>query len=103
SQIQRFKSYTATEILNYLRNISKSKVLNNFNYLNKLTHSKHKLWEEGFHPKMIENVNIMNEKVKYIHGNPVRRGYIDNPADWRYSSARNYEGQPGLIDVITDW
>ena len=103
TQIQRFKSYTATEILTYLKNYSHSQLLHNFKYVNKLTHSKHKLWEEGFHPKMIENVDIMSEKIKYIHENPVRRGYIDNPADWRYSSARNYEGQPGLLDVIIDW
>lgn len=103
TQIQRFKSYTATEILIYLKNFSHPQLLYNFKYINKITHSKHKLWEEGFHPKMIENVDIMAEKVKYIHENPVRRGYIDNPADWRYSSARNYEGQSGLLDVITDW
>jgi len=34
---------------------------------------------------------------------PVKRGYIDDPVHWRYWSARNDAGQPGLIDVVIDW
>ena len=32
--------------------------------------------------------------------NPVKRGYVDEPAHWRYSSARNYQGQAGLIPIF---
>ena len=45
----------------------------------------------------------MLQKLEYIHNNPVRRGYVDDPVHWRYSSARNYAGKAGLLDVITDW
>ena len=45
----------------------------------------------------------MLQKLEYAHYNPVRRGFVDKPEDWRYSSARNYAGQPGLIEVVTDW
>jgi putative transposase len=38
-----------------------------------------------------------------MHFNPVERGYADEPIHWRYSSARNYEGKSGLIDVTTCW
>ena len=37
----------------------------------------------------------------YIHNNPVARGYVEDPLHWRYSSARNYEGREGLIEVVT--
>ncbi len=30
------------------------------------------------------------QKAEYIHYNPVRRGYVDQPEHWNYSSARNY-------------
>jgi hypothetical protein len=40
---------------------------------------------------------------QYIHLNPVKRGDGDDPVHWRYSSARNYAGLPGLVNVITDW
>jgi putative transposase len=29
---------------------------------------------------------MLQQKVDYIHQNPVRRGYVDDPAHWRYSS-----------------
>jgi len=35
--------------------------------------------------------------------NPVKRGYVDQPEHWPYSSARNYLGLPGLIPVVTEW
>jgi len=46
---------------------------------------------------------MMRQKIDYIHLNPVRRGYVDEPVHWRYSSARNYETECGLIDVAVDW
>jgi putative transposase len=45
----------------------------------------------------------MQQKLDYIHQNPVRRGYVDLAEHWRYSSARNYEGQPGVIEVERCW
>jgi hypothetical protein len=38
-----------------------------------------------------------------MHYNPVKRGYVDDPLHWRYSSARNYAGLEGLFPVVTDW
>jgi len=63
----------------------------------------YQVWEEGNHPQIIESETVMLQKLDYIHWNPVKRGYVDQPEQWRYSSARNYAGQPGLIEVIRDW
>ena len=49
------------------------------------------------------NQEMLVQKLAYIHDNPVKRGYVDKPEDWRYSSARNYAGKPGLIEVFTGW
>ena len=35
---------------------------------------------------------MMISKIKYIHENPVKRGYVDEATHWRYSSSRDYEG-----------
>ncbi|MBI1338232.1 MAG: hypothetical protein GC164_14915 [Phycisphaera sp.] len=32
------------------------------------------------------------EKIDYIHNNPVRRGLVKTPTDWKWSSARWYAG-----------
>jgi len=42
---------------------------------------------------------VMRQKLNYIHQNPVKRGYVDQEEHWRYSSARNYLGQAGLIEI----
>jgi hypothetical protein len=42
-------------------------------------------------------------RAAYIHSNLVKRGYVDEAVHWRYSSARNYAGLRGLIEVTVDW
>ena len=40
------------------------------------------------------------EKLKYIHRNPVKRGLVEKPEDWRWSSCRNYAtGEEGVVEV----
>jgi len=59
-------------------------------------------WEEvdiRYTNQHIDNKN----RIKYIHHNPVKRGYIDEAKHWRYSSARDYEGEKGLIDIERVW
>lgn len=56
-------------------------------------------WQEGAHPELILDDAMMREKLTYIHYNPVKRGYVEKPEYWRYSSAANYAGLPGLIPV----
>jgi hypothetical protein len=42
---------------------------------------------------------MLRQKLEYIHYNPVRIGLVDRPEDWRYSSARNYLGQDGVLEI----
>jgi hypothetical protein len=67
------------------------------------TDQHYQVWQEGNHPQAIASDEMMIQKLEYIHNNPVRRGYVDDPVHWRYSSARNYAGLTGLIEVITEW
>lgn len=43
------------------------------------------------------------QSIDYYHENPVRRDYVDKPEHWRYSSARDYAGIPGLVPVVIGW
>ena len=52
--------------------------------------NRYKVWQEGFHPVAIESGEFFQQKIEYIHQNPVRKGYVEQPEHWRYSSARNY-------------
>ena len=60
---------------------------------------EHQVWEEGSHPQQIISEDMMLQKIQYIHQNPVKRGYVDEAVHWRYSSARNYAGDDGLLDI----
>ena len=42
-------------------------------------------------------------RYRIFEKNPLRRGYVDDPTHWRYSSARKYARQPSLIEIETDW
>jgi len=43
----------------------------------------------------------MDEKLEYIHLNPVAAGFVDAPEAWLYSSAHDYSGiGKGFIDLV---
>ena len=99
-----FKSFTARRIVERLAQIH-SPVLDLLAF-HKARHKvdrEHQVWQEGSHPEQIQGEAMMRQKLEYIHNNPVARGYVDDPLHWRYSSARNYAGQPGLLEVETRW
>jgi REP element-mobilizing transposase RayT len=103
--IARFKSFTARRIIDALQTSGFSTFRSELRYFK----SRHKidqtyqLWQEGSHPQQLQNAEMMIQKLEYMHNNPVKRGYVDDAMHWRYSSARNYAGLTGLIDVVTDW
>jgi hypothetical protein len=49
--------------------------------------------------------NKREEKLNYIHNNPVKRGLVDEPDQWRWSSYRSYAHQdPGLVRInFQEW
>ncbi|MDP2903711.1 MAG: transposase [Methylovulum sp.] len=103
--MQRFKSYTAKRIIDYLEQTQANRVLELLALFKRAhkTESQYQVWEEGSHPQLIESETVMRQKLDYIHQNPVKRGYVDLPEHWRYSSARNYSGLEGLIEVVRAW
>ena len=100
-EIHSFKSYTAGLLLQCLKEHGAQRLLNLLEYFKK-AHKKdrrHQVWEEGSHPQWIQNEAMLLQKIDYIHQNPVKRGYVDQPEHWRYSSARDYLGESGLLPV----
>jgi putative transposase len=103
--LARFKSYTAKQLIGYLSDNQVTQILEQLAFYKK-AHKEdrgYQFWQEGSHPEWLQNDEMMRQKVNYIHENPVKRGYVDLPEHWRYSSARNYAGLPGLLEVCTQW
>ena len=104
-EVADFKSYTARRVIDYLTERHVRTLLNGLEY-HKARHKgdrEFQLWQEGSHPKAIENEEMLRQKLEYIHDNPVKRGYVSDPIHWRYSSARNYARIEGLVSVTTEW
>ncbi|MEX2604061.1 MAG: transposase [Gracilimonas sp.] len=95
------KSFTARQILEILESNGHTRWLEKLKW-NKRSYKvgrTFQVWQEGLHPKQLSTVEMVNQKIEYIHTNPVKSGFVDKPSDWRYSSARNYVGMEGIIPV----
>jgi REP element-mobilizing transposase RayT len=104
-EIGDFKSFTARKLIDLLQSANAKTILEQlaFRKAKHKTDREFQFWQEGSHPQQITSEEMMLQEIEYIHNNPLKRGFVDDPIHWRYSSARNYAGLPGLIEVATDW
>jgi REP element-mobilizing transposase RayT len=68
--------------------------------INKYLGRTGKLWQKGYHDHIIRNGKDFEEKINYIHKNPIRAGLAAKMADYKFSSYRNYYlGDDSLIKI----
>jgi REP element-mobilizing transposase RayT len=99
--IRKLKSFTARSIIDHLEANGPKFFLEQlavFKKHHKIS-QKYQVWQEGYHPKVILDEKTLLQKLDYIHFNPVKRGYVDKPEHWRYSSFRHYIGGESLAPV----
>lgn len=58
------------------------------------------LWQQDNHPIELWSNEIFDQKLDYIHNNPVESGFVNKPEQWKHSSACDYAGENGLIPII---
>jgi putative transposase len=103
--IRDFKKYTSVHICRAIeKNPGESRkfwMLNIFRRAANASrkHEKYKFWQNEYHPVELFNNEILDQKLDYVHYNPVEAGIVEKPEDYLYSSARNYAGMQGLIEV----
>ncbi len=63
--------------------------------------AKHKLFEDRYDSLIIQSQKLFLEKLNYIHKNPCQENWqlVDEPEDYRYSSASNYTYKKSLYEV----
>ncbi|MEK6480243.1 transposase [Catalinimonas sp. 4WD22] len=49
-------------------------------------------WRQHNHPIELSSNQLMDQKLNYIHMNPVKAGFVESPEMWTYSSAKDYWG-----------
>jgi len=57
-------------------------------------------WQQDNHPIELWDNYMMEQKLEYIHMNAVVAGFVSSPEDYVYSSARDYAGEKGLLEII---
>jgi len=48
------------------------------------------LWQHQFWDRFVRHQQELSERLDYMHLNPVRRGLVRRPEDWRWSSYHNF-------------
>ena len=61
-------------------------------------------WQARFYDFNVWTTKKRVEKLRYMHRNPVKRGLVGSPEQWRWSSYRSYLlDEPGLVRVNVGW
>ncbi len=103
-----FKSFTSREIRKTIENSAQEsrkkwvlKMMYNTGASNK-SNKDFQLWQQHFHPIELSSHYLFDQKLDYVHLNPVKAGFVNKPEDYLFSSARNYAGLRGVIELDCD-
>ncbi|MEQ8244451.1 hypothetical protein [Fulvivirga sp.] len=56
-------------------------------------------WQQYNQPIELWSPDVIDQKVSYIHYNPVEAGFVMEPHYWKYSSAIDYSGGKGVLEI----
>lgn len=57
-------------------------------------------WQERYYDFNVGTSKKRIEKLRYIHRNPVKRGLVEKPEQWPWTSYRNYStGEVGIVEI----
>jgi REP element-mobilizing transposase RayT len=57
------------------------------------------LWQQHNQPIELSDARMMDQRVEYLHMNPVEAGFVREAEHWQWSSAIDYAGGKGLLSV----
>ena len=105
--VQQFGSFTAHEILKKLRTDNQKDLLDLFQQKKRDQRHEHSIWQD-IQAKNIYSMDFLQQKVEYIHQNPVAKDWklVEDRADYIYSSAGYYDyGRKPIIEItdINEW
>ena len=103
--IRDFKRFTANRILyeveHSIEESRKEWLEMIFEYYAKYNKraDKRQFWTHENHAVELSTNDMIDSRLDHIHENPVKAGWVEKPEDYLYSSARNYAGLNGMLDV----
>ena len=103
--IRDFKAFTAKSITNeLLTNPKESRqewILRLLKYFAKYNSNNalYQVWKRDNYPVDLVSNLWIGRRINYVHQNPVKAGIVDKAEDYIYSSARDYKGIKGFLDI----
>ena len=104
--IRDLKKFTSTKILQLIKSQPNTKVQNSlikkFGDVGKNNphNRRNQLWIQNYHAVLLYSPRMMYQRLNYLHNNPVLAGLVDQDHKYLYSSAVNYYGGKGLINLL---
>lgn len=102
--IRDFKKFTSKKIIKTIGEINESRewLLDKFSFATRINikNKEYKFWQDGFHPIALYSNEFKDQKLDYIHNNPIESGIVLEAEHYNYSSAVNYAGGLGLLEVV---
>ena len=60
-------------------------------------------WQKRYYDRNVRNAEEFTVKLRYLHRNPVKRGLVTEPGDWRWSSFRHYAfREKGVVEIESE-
>jgi len=64
-----------------------------------VNNKNYQFWQQHNHPIELSDATMARQRLDYLHNNPVEAGFVCEPEDYWYSSARDYAGKKGLLEI----
>ncbi len=62
--------------------------------------NKYQFWRHDNNPIELWSNQVIDEKINYIHNNPVKEGLVFRAEEYLYSSAADYAGEKGILGNV---
>ncbi|MGB6974390.1 MAG: transposase [Terracidiphilus sp.] len=70
----------------------------------KLRGAREQFWQERYFDGNIHGEAARSKVIRYIHRNPVKRGLVASPEEYRWSSFNHYAtGVRGVVEIESEW
>jgi putative transposase len=70
----------------------------------RLRGARDKFWQDRYYDSNVHGEKARSKVIRYIHRNPVKRGLVEKPEDWPWSSFRHYAtGEKGAVEIESRW
>src|ERR1700691_983530 len=69
-------------------------------------------WQKRYYDRNVRDAREFSIKLRYLHRNPVKRGLVSDPAEWKWSSFRHLLSryfrhyalrEVGVVEIESEW